>query len=273
MKKLGIKNITQIMNYLYSINKPFELEQTMFTKKIIPLDANYYYSFMDNSSGIKPNELGFIGLVKKHCEKINFPLIVDRTVINYIKPSFTDPVYKLKGGYEIDLTGAYWEFCYKEGCLTENLYKRGLEVRKKVRLIALGNLAKRLARLRYDGFKYLPIVFESSYKTENIFFHVSQLTDLLMSKLIVLAERDFLFYWCDAIFVKTPQARARIENYLISENIKYKALELIKVHRQQSKIEVWDEKHKTETNPEGRRVFNFKKNNLLIGLLNKPKNG
>ncbi len=277
--KIHIRNPHEILNFLIKNKIPYLLEQTMFTKTIYAKGNEYY--FVSNDSGIKKHELGFIGLVKKHCEKLNVSINVDRSKINYIQPDINfKQSYKIKNKWEIDLTGAYWEFCNSQGWLTQSLYERGLEVKKKVRLIAMGNLAKRTAIIKFDGTKHEPIKFERSLGTENIFFYVSQLTDLLMRKLIVLAGEDFLFYWCDAIFVDSEEAKDKIVKYLNEELIKHKVIFINSIFRDKHRIETIDEAHinlkidpKTgkEKNPLGKRVFNFRKNNLLIGQINKPK--
>ncbi len=269
-KKIRVKNPNEILAWLKKKCVPFFLEQTMFTKKI---DSRFgKMEFVNKDTEIKPFELSFIGLVKKYCEANPKYISVDRKTINYIFDGKMKQSYHYKEKvFEIDLTGAYWNFAFNEGHISEEVYKRGLEVRKTIRLIALGNLAKRTLELRFDGEKYMPAYFRPSILTQDVFFHVSYLTDLLMRKLIVIANKDFLFYWVDAIFVQGERARDEVINYLESEQIKYKLIEIKDVIKTKNKIVTIDDEHINLDlnehgqikNEKGERTFNFKKSNFI----------
>lgn len=256
--RITVKNPKAIINQLKKQKKPFKLFQTMFTMKIETNNITYYS--VANEMGLKRPELSFISMVKRFADKLtNIPDAIDRDNIYYIQPGSFLKNGTIKNCFEIDLTGAYWEFAKKNNYLNDKIHERGLTVRKKVRLIALGNLAKRTALIEFNGDKYLPIEFLNSKKTENVFFHVSAETDLLMRKLIVLSNNDFLFYWCDAIFLKTEEAAKRIIEYLEEENVKHKMIKIDKLIKTKTQITTFDEAHIKESNPDGKRVFNFKK--------------
>lgn len=277
--KTKVNNPREIINYLKLNNIPFDLRQTMFRKDIVSKLGNF--SFISNDSGMKKSDLGFIGLVKRSCEKLNNIPSIDRSFINYINMSgkIINSRWLKKDLYEIDLKGAYWNFAKQAGYLSEDIYLRGLEVDKKVRLIALGNLAKRVAVLSYDGFKYAPVYFEPSAQTQNIFFHVSQLTDQLMKKLLILSRNKFLFYWVDAVIVQGEKSRDEIIEYLEGEGIEFKTIKLNSMFRNGNKIMTYSDYHVdmrlnkdgTIKNEEGKRVFNFKKNDFIY--LNRKRNG
>lgn len=263
--RLNVKNPKKIIDQLKKTNTPFKLFQTMFTMKIETGNVIYFASA--ENTGISKPELSFISMVKRNAEKLNnIPDAIDRDGIIYIQRGNYLKNGTLKNCWEIDLTGAYWEFANKNKYLNEKIYQKGLTVKKKIRLIALGVLAKRTALIEFDGQKYLPIDFINSEKTKNIFFHVSAETDLLMRKLIILANKDFLFYWCDAIFVKTFETAELICNYLNDENVKHKVLEIAKLKKSNTQITTWDESHIKENNPDGKRVFNFKKSTFANDL-------
>ncbi len=267
IKKTRVHNPKEILFKFKEKGIPFFLEQTMFTKKIT---SKYgVMEFLLRSNLISKKDLGFIGLVKKYCEKNRMPFLTNRKKIEYIFDGKLKKNYELKKDlFEIDLTGAYWNFAFQEKAISSDIYLRGLEVDKKVRLIALGNLAKRTLELEFNGKEYIKNKFRHSLLTENVFFHVSYLTDLLMKKLIVIANDSFLFYWVDAIFVQGEKARDEIIEYLNSEEIKHKVIKLNSVRKLNNKVITKDESHvnlkkdkKTGLiiNEFGERCFNFRK--------------
>lgn len=234
---------------------PFQLLQTMFTKKIKTENETYFYS--DNTSGIKKAGLAFITAVKRYFEKNPVNVQIDRNKIRYIHLPFTKN-YTKRHIYEIDLNSAYWEFCYKAGFIDAELYEKGKKVDKKVRLMALGNLAKRTAIINFDGENFSDVVFQNSEQTENIFFYVSYLTDLTMHRLSALAGNDFLAFWCDAIFVKNEATKNKLCAYLESEEIPYKVLLIDKIKKKDNLLTVWDGGEK--------RYFYFRKKSKQINF-------
>ena len=274
--KSKINNPREIIAFLKRNNMPFTLRQTMFRKDISCSMGNF--SFVSNESGISKADLGFIGLVKRHCEKNKSIPKIDRRFIRYINKSskIKNSRWYKKDVYEIDLKGAYWNFAKQAGYLSDDIYERGLEVEKKVRLIALGNLAKKTAVLEYDGENYLPVYFEPSSETENIFFHVSQLTDELMQRLLFIARSSFFFYWVDAVIVQGENMANEICEYLSGEGIEFKKIKINSLLRTNNKIVTHSDYHidmrlnseGKPKNPDGKRTFNFKKNDFI----NKVKN-
>ena len=264
--KLRVKNPNEILFYFKRFGIPFLLEQSMFTKKF---DSKFgRMEFVNKNSDIKPTDLGFIGQVKRYCEKNSSPFDIDRTKINYIfEGKLKKSINYKKDLFEIDLTKAYWNYCKSENFISEEIYLKGLEVKKKIRLIALGNLAKRTCILNFNGSEYLKPEFRRSDKTEHIFFRVSQLTDNLMQKLIFIADKQFLFYWVDAIFVQGEETKNNICNYLINEGIEHKIIKIDNIIKLDNKIVTNDETHinlKIDKsgkvmNPTGQRTFNFRK--------------
>jgi hypothetical protein len=256
MRKRQIKNPREFVFNLKKNCIPFELTQTMFTKKIKCEFGEF--NFVEFGNVMKPKDLGFINVVKKHCTENCKKVFFDRSAIQYIGESKLKKNYNYsKDIYEIDLTGAYWNFAYKEGFITEQIYLRGLEVPKKVRLISLGNLAKRSLYLNFDGNNYAKPVYIKSTETEHVFFKVSELTDILIRKLVIISKKDFLFYWVDAIFFQGLESLKNISEYLESENIKFKIIKIDNVIKKENLIITHDEQHMTKTNPTGKREFNF----------------
>ncbi len=269
-RKIPVYNPKEIIFNFKRKGVPYTLEQTMFTIKINSKFGEMNFVLKNNL--IRPTDLGFIGLVKRYCESKNFSINVDRKKIEYIHDGKLKKSYALKDElFEIDLTGAFWEFAYEKKRISKDIYERGLDVPKKVRLIALGNLAKRTLNLEFDGEKYINHFYTRSVLTESIFFEAAYLTDLLMRKLIILSNKSFLFYWVDAIFVQGKEAMQEIVNFLNDENVKHKVLPLRKIIKKENCINVWDDKHinlKRDDlgkiiNEEGKRTFNFHKRDFI----------
>ena len=260
--KIKILNPMEYIDDLKRSKIPFIMFSTTFTKTIYVENRTYFYSA---NGKLKQRELNLIRIVKAYAESQNFKISVDRSKINYIKVNnFTNGIYK-KGLYEIDLNAAYWRLAFKYGYITEAIYYKGLNldekgnpvkpifnrygvisnhVSKMSRLIALGNLAKSKTIFKYDGEKYHAPEKEYSTLTENVFFKVSAETDAIMKTLSIIAGKDYLFYWVDAIFVKSKEAMENICDYLTNElDFEFKVLPIYKLKKANSYIMLWDKKN------------------------------
>lgn len=203
---------------------------------------------MTFSSGeVPPKKIWFLGLVKKEVVKSapymeNEPFLrsLGSENISYIMDSGRIPG-TYTGITEIDLNGAYWTAAYQLGYITEKTYRRAFSVdergelliKKKVRLIALGALAKRVT-VR----DYIPDEKEYKYKgTEydahcgGVFFHCAKLIGDIMKKCVDVIhakgfeDNPFLFYWFDAIFVKSEYAPI-VQHFFNEHNFESKLIEL-----------------------------------------------
>jgi len=205
---------------------------------------------------LKLKEMYFLKKVKDYVEANCGGIVVDRTKIKYIKQG------KLKKNYwyskeiwEIDLNAAYWNFAFKSGYISKELFEEGKKVSKMCRLVSLGNLAKCVSVLNFNGSEFEFKETLRSEATEGVFFDVSQQTDAIMNLCRAIADNDFLFYWVDAIFIQGSKAKNEVENYLIENEIPYKSKRIDKVIQRLDFIECFD-KFKGK---EKKRIFNFKK--------------
>jgi len=241
--KLKLGNPKDFIRQLKRDQELFTIISTTFTKTIITESNEYYYNA---NSGLKMGELALIKAVKDYVIKNNIKTKCNRSKIQYIdKSTIKNGTYK-KNLYEIDLKSAYWNFAYKNKFISKEIFERGNNKRnisKKARLISLGNLAKRRAFIEFDGFEFSKVIFESSDNTENIFFKVSRQVDMIMNQLKVIADKNYLFYWVDAIFVNSEKAKNEIEEFLKAENIEFKTILINKILKTQGYIKVWDELH------------------------------
>lgn len=249
--RINVININNIINQLKREKKVFEIRQTLYTKNVITKDITYSHT---TGSGLKMHELNFISKVKKHCDLIPKEYIptIDTQNIAYIKEGSIIDGKTYRHIYEVDLNAAFWEFAYKRAYIDQKIYHYGIDkVSKKARLISLGNLAKRTAIMKFDGKEFDKVEFEKS-ETEDIFFDVSKMTADTMSNLQFMLGSDFLFYWCDAVFVQGVTALKHIKDYLDCETLPYKVINIESLIKTEHRITV-DEPIK------GERIFTFNK--------------
>lgn len=264
MQYIKVNEIENILTSLKHRHVPFTMESTTFTKKVVT-DHKIYHLTGENN--FYPCESALIRMVKMYCDRIpneDLPK-VNRKHITYIKNGeFKKGVYENEI-YEIDLNRAFWEFSFREGFIDKKLYYRGLNcnengteitpkinskgevinyIRKKARLIAIGNVAKYKTILKFNGnFFSRPQKIPS--RTENIFFKVAQLTDYTIKMLEIIAGNDFIFYWCDAIFFKGNDTKDKIIDFLQNEmNFEFKIVNVNKININENSIIVEDDKHK-----------------------------
>jgi hypothetical protein len=253
-KKIYVHKIEKTISDLKRNKEKFTIEKTRSTTTL-----KYSNIILKNTVGnfIKPKELGFLNKVLKYVQTHSAGINVDRKNIHYIKQGKLklNRVYTSKI-YEIDLNSAYWNFAYKSNYISKQIYEDGLKVSKVCRLVSLGNLAKTTTVLSFDGDNYKHEGVIKSESTEGVFFDVSKQTDDVMNMLRVIANKNFMFYWVDAIFFQTDDTKNDIIEYLQDLNIPYKIKVINKVKLEPYLIKVWDDKKL--------RLFNFKKENNLI---------
>lgn len=259
---IATKNPNDLLEYCRDNGVPFVLEQTMFTKKIRCVFGEFKWN---QNTDLTLKELSFITKVKRHFETLKEYPNVNRSNINYIKQG------KIKNGrlkkelFEIDLKSAYWEL--SKLWLSKELYKEGLGVKKKVRLMALGNLAKQISVFNFDGVEFTDKpTFIKSENTENYFFKVSQETDLIMRNLIMIAQNSFLFYWVDAIFIDSKKNKNFICDFLESNNIDFKVVPIYSIVKKNHSIEVLNENPNLcrDSFKRNKRTFLFTKNKAEV---------
>jgi hypothetical protein len=64
-----------------------------------------------------------------------------------------------------------------------------------------------------------------------------------MNELKVIAGKDYLFYWVDAIFVRSEKTRDRITEHLKNLSMGYKVIKVDKIHSYGSHVKVFDKSH------------------------------
>lgn len=132
-------------------------------------------------------------------------------------PLFSDNFFHdYKQFYEIDISSAYWFAAYDYGLITKTTYEQGLEVPKKVRLMALGSAAATKDVLEFDGSDYKHTGIEYDRWGRLAFFNVAKRIDEIMQTVLADLHGQAAFYWVDALFVRAEFAefaRYQIADY------------------------------------------------------------
>lgn len=244
------KELINTIDSLKENNKPHEIHKTSLTTVLIYKNL----TFKETQGGlIKNKELFFIQKVKKYINENTLGVYCDRSKIKYIKEGkIRKHRWYSSQLYEIDLNAAYWNFARKFNYINESLFLQGKKVSKLTRLVSLGNLAKTTTILKFNGENYEFIGQTRSEETEGVFFSVSLATDQTMNMLRTIADKNFLFYWVDAIFLKTEKSKKEVCEYLKSQNIDFKIKKIDKILKDDININVVDKK--------GTRKFYYKQN-------------
>lgn len=279
MQTKKIINPVAVINQLKKKKKTFFIFQTLYTKKIFTETENFSYT---QKTDLKNADLNFIMQVKAYAQKLEgIPQLTSSDVYYIDKSSFLPEGKEFKKCYEIDLNSAFWNFAYREKFIGEPLYEKGLKMPKKTRLIALGALAKKITVMKYTGEEFMPIEFIKSVKTQGVFFKVAQLTSELMQSLKFISDTGYLFFWCDAIFLKDKETFLKCCEYLEAMHYEFKSYEIDLIKYANGELNVisrdYSEKHPQKKNkiPSSvwNRVFTFeppKKKNNTFKFFNSP---
>ena len=246
------KNEKDLFDYIECLkinDVEFNIEQS--SSKITVISNEFKRTYFPNDFRNKSG-LHFIKKLKDGIKKDFSGYSFDKK-INYIRQNKKMALNKwyTKDIFEIDLKAAYWYFALKNGFIDKQMFEEGLTIDKKVRLMALGSLAKTITTFKYKGFDLIenPIVNDSP-ETKGIFFKVAYDTGIVMNNLMKnLKDEDVFFYWVDAIFFKGIKNKEKIEQSILSMGLDYKIVPIKKIKRIDNKIIVIDK--------DGERPFNF----------------
>lgn len=252
-----VRNIDFYIERCKSRKIPFKIEQTLSTTKLYFDDKVYHY--VENTSKLNNYELNLINRVKKDIQ--NYTLKTEVLPTKYIDLDEKKNFDSIDQIYELDLNASYWNIAHKNNFISNETYKYALEnkkISKKARLISLGALAKKTHTTYFDG-KQFTKYEERENINKDYFFYITRKNYEIMSVLKLIANKDYLFYWVDAIFFKGNEALKNISNYLNSQNIGYKVYKIDSIIKDEDKISVNSAEHKNNI-----RHFNFKKDKKRI---------
>jgi hypothetical protein len=137
---------------------------------------------------------------------------------------------------EVDINSAYWFAAKDYGMICEDTFEKGLEVPKKVRLMALGSAASTKDIFSFDGENYTYQGIECNKHGRLAFFTIAKRIDDLMSNAIKIFSGQAAFYWVDALFVKT-QFSDSVIHYINGMGFECKVVDLAWIKGDKKKIE------------------------------------
>jgi hypothetical protein len=189
--------------FLHDTGKPFVLVKSGSSYKL----ESGIFNARAVKGGFGTKDISFIKKVKKYIVDND---IADKFIgtdyqakkIEYIEVKDFSDGEVISDLVEIDIDKAYWETAYLLGVVDRRIYKQGLAVDKKVRLAALGSLAKITERWVFDGKEMKKAKNERSYATENIWFAICRRVADAMQECVKIAADDFVFYWVDGIYIR-----------------------------------------------------------------------
>lgn len=158
--------------------------------------------------GVGPGLLGLITRVKKELKdrekKIKWPSPAEHQTPYACLHEFTGDVR----AFEIDLSAAYVRAAQEIGAISKSLSRRLLQAHKRSRLIALGATATRKTITTYRHGKQVGTEFKQDPLGRKFFEALGVRVSAVMDKLRKAAGRDFIYYWADAIFVRSTHVLA-----------------------------------------------------------------
>lgn len=193
------------INYQSILEKrgmPFQISLT--TNTIILQTTTH--KIIGTEKDLNFKDLSFIKKVKNHIQKQECEREYTSNDVNYFSfnPRLNRDLFSLSVS-EIDLSRAYWECAFRLKYINREIYEMGMrsDLRKELRLIALGSVASTKKHYFFDGEKYTDPDFFSDSNGKNIWFHISSKVSEIMEEIKSrIPDRAFYFYWVDAFFVR-----------------------------------------------------------------------
>lgn len=243
--KLSKKDFNAQMRLLKSLSYKFELHVNNNSLTLHDGTFAYYTSdaIENNDEDISLNHIRFISSVKSHVkQKIKDGILTPSKLKHKI--SYFDSGIRRQGHTtdctEVDIDSAYWETAYKLKVISGRIYRYGKTVPKKIRLIALGTLAKRTTIYKFDGKKLIKDRVELDKETEYFWNLIcKQVSDIMTTVSASLPEKDYYFYWVDAIFV-SRKVEFKVKSIFAKLGYGYKTKQVKRITFGRKKITVSD---------------------------------
>lgn len=242
-RRLVIVSFKEMRQSVIRFHQEQHIPYTMkFTNSTAYLESNQGY-YMTNATDFPLSELIYIQMFKKHIMETKKYEKVKRVSKNKIRYyGYNDKIRagsSFKECYEIDLKSAYWEIAYKMGLIEESLYRKAVDINpetgkvymgKITRLAAVGSLAKSEEIIYFNGKKETGSKVITSRRTRHIWNNICHRVGQSMIKVAKRAGNDFVFFWVDAIFVKSNKAKRTVESLLKKDGFNFtsKAIKGIK---------------------------------------------
>lgn len=239
MNTINLTKSTGLLKHLIRSNEPHIIELSNNTTIVKTEDTKYFVS----KKHFKKKDLGFVQKVKRFAEKtgIQQKPFTSRDIKYFKFKHITDGDYL--DVLELDVNKAYWSIALQKGYISEQIYEQGLEVKKDVRLIALGALATQKRIFRFEDGSYEHIEDRSNPITRSYFFDVAKHLDVLMAEIFQKVGFDSIyFYWVDALFV-SHKAQHKVKDFFKTHGLEVKEKEIVRM--------------RVKTNSEGLKIANL----------------
>ncbi len=231
------------MKLLKKLHYKFELHVNNNSLTLYDGTFTYYTSdaIDKEEEDISLNHINFIASVKSHVRmKIRDGKLTPGKMKHKI--SYFDTGNRRHGSttdcVEVDIDSAYWETAYKLKVISGRIYRYGKTVPKKIRLIALGTLAKRTTIYKFDGKTLVKDKIEVDKETEYFWNLICKsVSDVMTTIGASIDDKNYYFYWVDAIFV-SKKSEQEVKDIFSKLGYAYKTKPLKKITFGTKKITV-----------------------------------
>lgn len=222
-----VKILKDKCNFMYKAKKPFMLVKSGSSYELI----STFYNDKAYRSGFSTSDLNFIKSVKNYVKKNDIDIEFNECDysserIDYIKVNKFKVGDVLEDLRCIDIKSAYWQTALNLGIISKEIYDKGMNVGKVVRLAALGSLAKKKDIWSFDG-KELKKMDTVRSEYENLWFAICKKVSDIMNHVVKSIGDDFVFYWVDGIYVKRSEGLLEKITKIFEEKGYFVHLELI----------------------------------------------
>jgi hypothetical protein len=259
MKRIEVYEYPEtLIAYLMANKMPFTMERTSGRIKIDSSLENLVYNKFSTADFPK-KDMWFFNYLKKNLLQVQKQDLSElKTKTIYISHNWQklEQSETLKNYVEIDINGAYWLAFKLLGFISDDVYKKGFLVSKRVRLASLGALAKSPYITTFDGYKWSKEKLPPP-ETAFYFFSATKLiSDLINNILGNINFDNYAFYWVDAIFVHESERDFVIKSMAdVGFDCKTKEIEKIIFNNKESQIKTIFKKE----NKVNEKIYNLAK--------------
>jgi hypothetical protein len=116
-------------------------------------------------------------------------------------------VEKKSNAVEVDISKAYLTAAFKIGAISQRTFDRLSDCAKETRLMVIGSLATKKMVCQYEGGKRIGREWIQDQNLTQVWRWIVAEVDKTMREVAAELKKGFLYYWCDAVFVKAEFVR------------------------------------------------------------------
>lgn len=207
---LDAKAVNAYINYNKITGQPYSVTYTNYTTKIEGVKSCYFVSGLQSFKAFSAYQKVKQDILKRIPES-SYPVVNMNELMYYkegLEPGNFPEVFN------VDLKNAYAQLFFNTGIITKETFAYLRTLPKKDRLVSLGMLASRKRKFTYIGEQMIEEPIEIKSPLSSFFFYAVQSVGVILNRCREIAGNDFLFFWVDGIYLKTPEKLPEIENYL-----------------------------------------------------------